>query len=87
MENIFNMHEAKTQFSKLAKRVGEGEEILIARNGVPIMKLVKFEPAEAPERDFSSLKGLISEVSDEEWAAMDKEILSMWKYSESLDDN
>lgn len=51
------------------------------------MKLVKFEPAEAPERDFSSLKGLISEVSDEEWAAMDKEILSMWKYSESLDDN
>jgi hypothetical protein len=41
----------------------------------------------AIERDFSSLFGLISEVSDEEWAAMDQEILAMWQYSQDLDQN
>jgi hypothetical protein len=55
---------------------------LIARKGVPILKPGKCKPLIAPERDFSSLFGLISEVSDEEWAAMDQEILAMWRYSQ-----
>lgn len=51
------------------------------------MKPVKCEASKSPERDFSSLFGLISEVSDEEWAAMDQEILAMWQYSQDLDQN
>lgn len=35
-----NIHEAKTQFSKLLERVSFGEEIVIARAGKPIAKLV-----------------------------------------------
>ena len=35
-----NMHEAKTQFSKLIARVEKGEEILIARDGEPVAKIV-----------------------------------------------
>ena len=36
----FNVHEAKTQFSKLLDRVLEGEVVLITRNGVPVAELV-----------------------------------------------
>lgn len=39
-----NMHEAKTQLSKLVARVESGEEIIIARRGKPVAKLVGLEP-------------------------------------------
>jgi prevent-host-death family protein len=35
-----NIHEAKTHFSRLLQRVAGGEEITIARAGVPIARLV-----------------------------------------------
>lgn len=35
-----NIHEAKTQFSKLLKRVGNGEAIIISKAGKPIARLV-----------------------------------------------
>jgi prevent-host-death family protein len=40
MPSTYNMHEAKTQLSKLAERASEGEEIVIARNGTPVARLV-----------------------------------------------
>ena len=36
----YNVHEAKTQFSKLLDQVLQGEEVLITRNGVPVAELV-----------------------------------------------
>jgi prevent-host-death family protein len=38
-----NIHEAKTQFSKLLKRVGNGEEIIISKAGKPIARLLPME--------------------------------------------
>ena len=35
-----NIHEAKTQFSKLLARVSLGEEVIIAKAGKPIARLV-----------------------------------------------
>ena len=35
-----NIHEAKTQFSKLIKAVAKGEEIIIAKAGKPAARLV-----------------------------------------------
>lgn len=41
-----NVHEAKTHFSKLLERVAEGEEIVIAKAGKPVARLVPYcEPA------------------------------------------
>ena len=40
-----NIHEAKTNFSKLLQRVAAGEEITIAKAGVPVARLVPIEPA------------------------------------------
>ncbi len=39
-----NIHHAKTHLSRLLQRVAGGEEITIARAGVPIARLVSVEP-------------------------------------------
>ena len=73
-----NMHEAKTNFSKLAKLVEQGEEVFIARNGVQIMKLVPIEPTLIKPRDLSKLWGLSSGLeTQEEWDALDAELLAL----------
>jgi prevent-host-death family protein len=41
-----NVHEAKTQLSRLLQRVAGGEEITIANRGTPVARLV---PAERPK--------------------------------------
>lgn len=38
-----NIHEAKTHLSRLLQKVAEGEEITIARAGVPVARLVAVE--------------------------------------------
>jgi prevent-host-death family protein len=38
-----NIHEAKTHLSRLLARVSQGEEIIIAKAGKPVAKLVKIE--------------------------------------------
>ncbi len=43
---MINIHHAKTQFSKLLARVQSGEEIIIARAGVPIAKLIGYRTEE-----------------------------------------
>jgi prevent-host-death family protein len=37
---VVNIHEAKTHLSRLLARVAAGEEVLIARSGKPIARLV-----------------------------------------------
>lgn len=39
MTHIFNMQEAKSSLSKLVALVEAGEEVQIARNGVPVVEL------------------------------------------------
>jgi len=41
-----NVHEAKTQFSKLLKRAHEGEVIVLAKAGKPYARLVPLEEAQ-----------------------------------------
>lgn len=83
MVKQINMHEAKTNFSKLAKLVESGEEVLIARDGNVIMKLVGATPFLTQPRDLSKLEGLMSGIStQEEWDAIDKEILDSIEYSD-----
>ncbi|RMD59630.1 type II toxin-antitoxin system Phd/YefM family antitoxin [Candidatus Parcubacteria bacterium] len=40
MTTVVNVHEAKTHFSKLLARVATGEEIIIAKAGKPVARLV-----------------------------------------------
>lgn len=58
-----NVHEAKTQFSRLLARVESGEEIIIAKAGKPIARLVPI--AEKPnQRIAGSAKGKVVIASD-----------------------
>ncbi len=43
MTTTVNVHEAKTHFSKLLARVRVGEEVIIAKAGKPIARLVPVE--------------------------------------------
>jgi prevent-host-death family protein len=43
MPKTVNIHEAKTQLSRLLSRVERGEEIVIARAGRPVARLLPFE--------------------------------------------
>jgi prevent-host-death family protein len=45
-----NVHDAKTRFSELLKRVEGGEEILIARAGLPVAKLVPLRERTEPRQ-------------------------------------
>jgi prevent-host-death family protein len=62
METV-NIHEAKTHLSRLVERVAAGEEIIIARSGRPIARLV---PYAAPEqrRTFGRMRGKIHIADD-----------------------
>ena len=44
MTTTLNLYEAKTQLSKLVERAAAGEEIVIAKAGRPMAKLVPIEP-------------------------------------------
>ena len=58
-----NIHEAKTHLSRLIARVEQGEEVLIARAGEPVARLVR---AEAPQRGRT-----LGEFSGKIWIADD----------------
>jgi prevent-host-death family protein len=47
---VVNIHEAKTHLSRLVERVEAGEEVVIARAGRPIARLIAFKPRTEPRR-------------------------------------
>jgi len=78
-----NMHEAKTQLSRLVARVEGGEQIMITRAGKPAAKLVPVPREEKKgERKLGGWKGKARVPSDEEWRKMDEEIEQMFEESE-----
>jgi prevent-host-death family protein len=58
MTDTINVHDAKTHLSRLLERAEAGEEIVIARAGKPVARLVPYT-AERPTRTFGALKGQI----------------------------
>ncbi|MEO7151847.1 MAG: type II toxin-antitoxin system Phd/YefM family antitoxin [Burkholderiaceae bacterium] len=45
-----NIHDAKTQFSRLIDRVTEGHEVVIARAGRPVARLVPYVERRVPRK-------------------------------------
>ncbi|HEX9159048.1 MAG TPA: type II toxin-antitoxin system Phd/YefM family antitoxin [Rhizomicrobium sp.] len=60
VENVFNIHEAKTNLSSLIAKVEAGEDVVIARAGKPVVKLVPVKSArkKRPDRKPGFLKGI-----------------------------
>ncbi|HTR23012.1 MAG TPA: type II toxin-antitoxin system prevent-host-death family antitoxin [Terriglobales bacterium] len=58
-----NVHEAKTQLSRLLRRVSDGEEVIISRAGVPVAKLVAVSCI-ANRRPLGAMEGQIYIAED-----------------------
>jgi prevent-host-death family protein len=50
MSKVVNVHAAKTHLSKLIEEVLRGEEVVIARSGVPVARLVAVQAPHEPRR-------------------------------------
>ena len=60
---IINVHQAKSQLSKLIARAIKGEEIIIGRAGTPVARLTAFDVAQKP-RTPGLLRGKIKISKD-----------------------
>ena len=61
---LVNIHDAKTQLSKLLEQVQSGEDVVIARAGTPIARLIPYAP---PIRGIAPPGGMRGEI----WIADD----------------
>jgi prevent-host-death family protein len=58
MAEIINVHDAKTNLSRLLDRVRAGEEIILAKAGTPYARLV---PLDRRPRELGFLEGTVPE--------------------------
>jgi prevent-host-death family protein len=59
----YNIHEAKTHLSRLVEAAAAGEEIVIAKAGKPLARLVPIDAATGP-RTLGVLAGKVQEPPD-----------------------
>ena len=50
MSETVNIYDAKTRLSQLVDRASEGEEVIIARGGRPIARLIPYSPPAVPRK-------------------------------------
>jgi prevent-host-death family protein len=77
MAETFNMHQAKSSLSRLVERALAGEDIVIARNGEPLVKLVPVEKEKRKPRVPGRLKGKVWMTPDFEFT--DEEIKELFE--------
>ncbi len=73
--SVVNIHEARTQLSRLLGRAERGEEIVIGRAGKPIARLIRYEPRHEP-RQFGQWAGKV--IVGPEFDAADDEITGLF---------
>jgi prevent-host-death family protein len=73
---LVNIHDAKTHFSKFINLALNGDEVIIARDGKPLIRLIPYTK-EVTERHGGQFKGLI-EISDDFDAALPKDMLKLF---------
>ncbi len=73
---VVNVHQAKTQLSRLLARVEAGEDIVIARNGQPIARLVRCQ--RQGKWQFGALKGRLV-INNSFFDSLPEAELSAWE--------
>ena len=63
MSEIVNIYEAKTRLSQLVDRAAKGDDVIIARAGRPVARLVAFKPPGAVRRP-GRMRGRIRVAAD-----------------------
>ena len=75
MAKIVNMHEAKTTLSQLVTAVEAGEEVILARGGKPVVKLVPIRAVR--RRRLGQWKGKVRMSRDFD-APLPLQMLALW---------
>jgi len=78
--HVVNTHEAKSRLSELIREAEEGAEVIVARNGRPVAKIVAWKAASSP-RVPGSWSGQIA--YGEDVVGSDSEIVAI--FDESVD--
>ena len=73
---VVNVHEAKTQLSRLLAQVEAGEEVVIARRGRPVARLVRCQPKGKRQPDV--LKGKVK-MTDAFFEPLPEDELKLWE--------
>lgn len=71
-----NVHQAKTQLSRLLVQAEAGEEVVITRRGEPVARLVPCRPAGKRQPD--ALKGKIA-IPESFWDPLPDDELRLWE--------
>ncbi len=74
--HVVNVHQAKTQLSRLLAQVEAGEDVVIARRGEPVARLVGCKPVTKRQPDV--LKGRVV-VPDSFFDPLPDEELAAWE--------
>ncbi len=69
-----NLHAAETTLLQLIEKAEQGEEIILARDGQPVAKLI---PITIP-RKFESLKGLVSAPDWDQFRPLTEQEANEW---------
>jgi prevent-host-death family protein len=72
-----NIHEAKTHLSRLISQVSDGEEIIIAKNGVPVARLVSV--VDRKPRQPGRFRGLMTGAGDHLLQPMPPDEVALWE--------
>ena len=78
MAKTVNVHEAKTHFSKLLQEVEAGEDIVVARAGKPVAKLIPVS-SEPAGRTLGVGLRYIKDFDWETWDELDKEVGALFR--------
>ncbi len=73
-----NIHEAKTHLSRLLARVANGEEIIIAKAGRPIARLLPYDEPHPTKRVLGRDAGLF-EIPDDFDAPLSDELIELFE--------
>jgi prevent-host-death family protein len=73
-----NIHAAKTHLSRLIDEATAGDEVIIAKAGKPLVRLVPLLPSERPKRRLGLLAGR-APVPDDFDAPLPDEVLAVFE--------
>ena len=59
-----NIYEAKTRFSELVDKAAGGDDVVISRNGRPLVRITRLAGEDKPQIRFGVLRGKLKVAAD-----------------------
>ena len=80
VSRVVNTHEAKSRLSELIREAEQGHDVIVARNGQPVAKIIPWPPAR-PDRAPGAWQGRVEYHADE--VGSDADVVELFDRSAS----